>query len=66
MENQTNKSIRPKRMKRLFPRGSTPLGFSYSMDDEMAIEFACRKSEKWMNEQYGKGARPHRLGVGDI
>lgn len=66
MEKQINKSTRRKKNKRLFYHKSTSLGFTYTKDDEFEIEKACREAEKWMVEKYGKGARPHRLGVGNI
>ena len=65
MENKFSKSRLSKRKKKLFRNGSA-VGFHYRDEDEIAIELACRNSEKWMNEKYGKGAQPHRLGVGDI
>lgn len=41
------------------------LGFRYTEADEIAIERACRISEKWMTESYGKGSKPHKFGIGD-
>ncbi|MDE5858543.1 MAG: hypothetical protein K2H32_09340 [Muribaculaceae bacterium] len=56
-----NKQIK----RRLFSRTSVPLGFVFSIEDELDIEQSCRASEKWMKEKYGKGKQPGTLGVGD-
>lgn len=46
-------------------RPGSGIGFRYTPDQAAAIERACDDAEKWMSESYGKGARPHRLGIGD-
>ena len=52
--------------KRLFTHISMPFAHKFTPEEEMEIELYCRETERWMKEKYGKGAQPHRLGVGNI